>query len=681
MTARTPPVLVVGAGPTGLAAALTLARNNVPVRIIEKEPQHRCGQRGVGIQPRTFEVFHFLRVPEIHERATPIPLIQEHNKGSLEPLNTFAAMDYMEPTPAIPYYNIKLMGQPTLEAIIREHLAKLGCTVELGTQLISFSQDERCVRAKVVKYRSDSGGEVEEDIEAAYLIGADGAKGMTRKQLGLTFLGTTLENSHMELGDIRLEVEGLDRDARVHYFAGGKTEVADSPSQHWHIFLQTSQSRISLRPTNELGKDGWQFVIVNPVVDAQDLTQDEAALVDRIKDFVGLGDDVKVKEVMWASAFRPNIRMVNKFGVGRAFVAGGMDTVCVQHSYFSDVFFPHARRCSCTQSSWWTRSELRYSRCGRPNPLHVTIRQLTYRRQFNIAWKIAFVYKELSSAPLLDTYTTERLPVIAEMLGLTTQIHKQMFGESGSEHTPQSIADRNGNPMNIGSNLERGMRRGKNVYMLGVNYRSSPIVVDEFAPTSEASVAHSAYGEIQEGILQAGDRAPDAPGLVSVITHNCAPHLVSSGSYSAVSLPGGVVGSTRMFDIFTSTHHTVIIFAPTLVVPVVQSILKTLQEVVSKELVQRVVVLPGSHPELGGHVESRTSSGAGETADVELLVDQVGHAYRGYVVEEGEIKIVVVRPDGVVGAIVRGVAGLEQYFEGVFGKRGGVVDMEDAVQV
>ncbi|KAI6117896.1 FAD binding domain-containing protein, partial [Pisolithus croceorrhizus] len=570
MTARTPPVLVVGAGPTGLAAALTLARNNVPVRIIEKEPQHRRGQRGVGIQPRTFEVFHFLRVPEIHECATAIPPIQEHNKGSLEPLNTFAAMDYMEPTPAIPYYNIKLMGQPTLEAIIREHLAKLGCTVELGTRLISFSQDERCVRAKVVKYRSDGGGEVEEDIEAAYLIGADGAKGMIRKQLGLTFLGTTLENSHMELGDIRLEVEGLDRD-------------------HWHIFLQASHSRISLPPTNELGKDGWQFVIVNPTVDAQDLAQDEAALVNRIKDFVGLGDDAEVKEVMWASAFRPNIRMVNKFGAGRAFVAGDA---------------AHVHSPSGGQG------------------LNSGIQDA-----FNIAWKIALVYKGLSSASLLDTYTTERLPVIAEMLGLTTQIHKQMFG----------------------SNLERAMRRGKNVYMLGVNYRSSPIVVDEFALTSEASVAHSAYGEIQEGILRAGDRAPDAPGLVSVTTLN-----------------RGVVGSTRMFDIFTSTHHTVIIFALTLVVPVVQSILVTLQEVVSKELVQRVVVLPGSHPEPGGHVESRTSSGEGETVDVEVLVDQVGHAYRGYVVEEGEIKVVIVRPDGVVGAIVRGVAGLERYFEGVF---------------
>lgn len=97
------PALVVGAGPTGLAAALALARNNVPVRIIEREPQHRRGQRGTGIQPRTFEVFHLLRVPEIHERATFIPLLQQHNRGSLEPLKTFPMTPYTEPTPAIPY--------------------------------------------------------------------------------------------------------------------------------------------------------------------------------------------------------------------------------------------------------------------------------------------------------------------------------------------------------------------------------------------------------------------------------------------------------------------------------------------------------------------------------------------------------------------------------------------------
>ncbi|KIK20926.1 hypothetical protein PISMIDRAFT_12671 [Pisolithus microcarpus 441] len=453
------------------------------------------------------------------------------------------------------------------------------------------------------------------DMTHFHRRGSEGTKRMIRKRLELTFLESTLENNYMEFGDIRLEVEGLDWD-------------------HWHVFGQTAgRVRISLHPTDELGNGGWQFVIVNPTFDAQDLAQDETALVNRIKDFTGLGDDVKIKEMFTHPWTRPNIRMVNKFSVGRAFVAGDAAHV--------------------------------HSPAGGQG-LNSGIQDA-----FNIAWKIALVYKGLSPASLLDTYTTERLPVIAEMLGITTQIHKQMFGESGSGHTPQSIANGNGNSKSIGSNLERAMRRKKNVYMLGVNYRSSPIVVDEFVSTLGGS-AHSAYGEMQEGVLQAGDRAPDAPNLVSVITPNRAPHHVSSGSQSTVSRSDGVAGSTRMFDIFASTHHTIIIFAPSLATPAVQSMIVTLQGVISKELAKRVVVLPGSHSEPGEHVESRMSSGEDETIDVEVLVDQAGHAYRGYVVEEGGIKIVVVRPDGVVGAIVHGVVGLERYFEGVFGKRGGM---------
>lgn len=46
-------------------------------------------------------------------------------------------------------------------------------------------------------------------------------------------------------------------------------------------------------------------------------------------------------------------------------------------------------------------------------------------------------------------------------------------------------------------------------------------------------------------------------------------------------------------------------------------------------------------------------------------------------VEEQETIIVVVCPDGVVGAIVHGAMGLERYFEGVFGKTGGTLAMDD----
>ncbi|KAI6021934.1 FAD binding domain-containing protein [Pisolithus marmoratus] len=605
-----------------MIAALTLARNNVPVRIIEREVQHRRGQRGPGIQPRTFEVFYFLHVPEIHERATPFPPLQEHDRGSLEPRNTFPMVEYTEPTPAIPYvgtftnlpfsYNAKLMGQPTLEAIVRDHLAKLGCTVELGTQLTSFTQDEKCVRAKVVRHRGDDGEKVEENIEAAYLIGADGARGMTRKQLGLTFLGATREHDFMLVGDIRLDAKGLDRD-------------------HWHFFGEVSQDVITLRPTDELGKDGWHIMMKGRITDLEGLIRDKEAFMNCINDFIGLGDDVKVKEVMWASEFKPNMRMVNKFGVGRIFVAG-------------DAAHVHSLAGGQGMNS-------------------------SVQDAFNLAWKIALVYKGFSPASLLDTYTAERLPVIAEMLGYTTEMHKLMFEESGTGCNPPSIADDNRTSKNVKSNLERGMRRGKNMYMLGVNYRTSPIVIDD----SGVPAVQLAYGEIQQGILRAGDRAPDAPGLVS--------YYISRGSQSAVSLPSEMTASTRMFDIFASTHHTVIIFTLALAVPFVQSVLATLQRVVPKELVKQVVVLPGSSSQPDGSVESQTSSKEDQAFDVEVLVDQAGHAYRGYFVEGQETKVVVVRPDGVVGAVVRGVSGLVQYFEGIFGKKGGMLTTEDAVQI
>ncbi|KAI6108246.1 FAD binding domain-containing protein [Pisolithus sp. B1] len=598
MSTYTTPVLVVGAGPSGITAALTLARNNVPVRIIEKEPQHRRGQRGAGIHPRTFEVFHFLHVPEIHERATFFPPLQEHDKGSLKPLSTFSIAPYTEPTPAIPYYNSKAMGQPTLEAIMREHLAKLGCTVELGTRLVSFMQDEKCVRVKVAKHRSDDGEEVEEDIEAAYLIGADGAKGITRKQLGLTFLGTTREDGFMVLGDIRLEAKGLGRD-------------------YWHVFSPMSQDMISFRPTDDLGKDGWQFFMSSSTIDLKGLVRDEEALMNCIQDSVGLKDGVKVKEVIWVSDFRPSMRMVNKFGVGRVFVAG-------------DAAHVHSPAGGQGMNS-------------------------SVQDAFNIAWKVALVYKGLSPASLLDTYTAERLPVIAEMLGLTTELHDSTFDQLDVEHTARSATNENSNPKKVGSELERAIRRGGKMFMLGVNYRSSPIVIDEFAPTPTSGVAvvHSAYGDSQEGVLQAGDRAPDAPGLMPVISPNRAS-----------------AGSTRMFDIFASTHHTVIIFAPALAVPVVRSVLATLDRSALKELVRRVVVLPGSASEPDDRVE--TSSEADQATDLEVLVDHAGHAYRGYIVGSREVKIVVVRPDGVVGAIVRDVKGLERYFEGVFGRTEGM---------
>lgn len=88
--------------------------------------------------------------------------------------------------------------------------------------------------------------------------------------------------------------------------------------------------------------------------------------------------------------------------------------------------------------------------------------------------------------------------------------------------------------------------------------------------------------------MRAGDHAADALGLVPVVLPNRASASLSSGSQS-----NGVAGNTRM-DIFGSTHHTVIVFAPTLDVPIIQSELTTLDRSLRKASVRPVVVHPGS---------------------------------------------------------------------------------------
>src|SRR6201996_7063911 len=59
-----PPVLVVGAGPTGLAAAMSLARAHIPVRLVDKALQPNPYSRAIGIQARTLELFEQHRLIE-----------------------------------------------------------------------------------------------------------------------------------------------------------------------------------------------------------------------------------------------------------------------------------------------------------------------------------------------------------------------------------------------------------------------------------------------------------------------------------------------------------------------------------------------------------------------------------------------------------------------------------------
>ena len=233
---------------------------------------------------------------------------------------------------------------------------------------------------------------------------------------------------------------------------------------------------------------------------------------------------------------------------------------------------------------------------------------------FNLGWKLAYVVKGLSSPSLLETYTEERLPVVAEMLDLTTKILKATIDKPSNE---------------------AGWKRTGNLNQLGVNYRWSSIVVDQSTDSvmgPGGREAHSAYDVEANGVLRAGDRAPDAPGLVKVNFDN----QKSSES-------------TRLFKLLSPTYHTVLIFANDVHATLQASIAKF-----PKELVRAVVLL-----------RAGTTNTIQDVA-CDVFEDHDGHAYDAYKGAEGANGIVIIRPDGVTGAIVKDADWVEQYFRGIF---------------
>ncbi|KAG1872108.1 FAD binding domain-containing protein [Suillus tomentosus] len=538
-----PPVLIVGAGPVGLVAALTLLQNGISVRIIDKDPHPRIGQRGTGIWPRSRELYNFLGVSEVISLAKPAPPIRFYKPGTLETLKDLVLVPHVEPTPAIPFNGHRSIGQQLLDVILRRHLEKFSCSVEMGTELRSFEQSDEGVTAVLAK------NGISETFDAKWIIGADGAKGIVRKQLGLTFLGETRDDGQMVTGDIRLTGVGLDR-------------------LHWHQFGNIDERGLSLRPTDEIGDDGWQFFLFGRELDLTKIAESEKLVFETIVSLIPT--EISVNKLVWMSYFRPNIRMVNKFSEGRVFVAG-------------DAAHVHSPTGGQGLNSG-------------------------VQDAFNLGWKLALVQKGLTDKSLLETYSAERLPVISEMLGVTTSILNKTIASKGARFERSPI-----------------------LFMLGINCRFSTIVLDEFV-TSVEEKPINAYGVLDEEHLEAGDRAPDAPNMLQV--------------------GRAEPGATTLFSLYRPWYHTILVFAPSLAdaTPILGAL-----ETYDKSVVRLAVVLPSS--------ASVTS--VASPADL-VLVDQEGHAYSAYLMEAGQTKVFVIRPDGVIGAIVHGTEGVKKYFSKIF---------------
>lgn len=279
------PVLISGAGPTGLSLAITLRMNGIPVRIIDRNLEPAAVSKALAVWSASLEALETMGVVQHFERegARLKSLIAGDGANRLATLVVGDGIDSPYPYPL-------LIAQSRTEAILTARLTELGGTIERGSELTDFTQDATGVTA--ILKRADG---AQETVRAPYLVGADGARSFVRQTLGITFEGYT-EPQMFLLGDVKIDGGALDhRSIYVWWHNGGTVALFPFEDEVWRIFCTRPDSEDASPPTVE-ELQGYMDRHGPP--------------------------GTRLRDPSWLSAFRTNERLADKYRMGRVFLAG-----------------------------------------------------------------------------------------------------------------------------------------------------------------------------------------------------------------------------------------------------------------------------------------------------------------------------------------------------------------------
>lgn len=375
-------VLIVGAGPVGLSAAVELRRHGVSCRLVDRLPARLPYAKAVGIQPRTLEIWDRMGLARtVLEAAVPL-------RGQLIYVNGAeqARIELMLP-PEVPY-RFAALPQYETERILEEHLAALGTVIERGTELLSFTQDGDGTAGGVTSFLRTASGS-EEELRTRYLIGCDGAHSTVRKGLGLSYEGGAFAEEYM-LADVV-----SDWDLPDGYGLRSMHQGADGAADDVLVCIPLpgrGRYRMSMLVPPELsaqsaggpaggsaGGPGAGDGVLHGLEGGRvpELSHIQA-VVDRLAPA-----PAKVSGMRWSSVFRISHRIVDRYGDGRVFVAG-------------DAAHIHP-------------------------PTGAQGMNTGIQDACNLAWKLALALRGAAGPALLASYDAERRPVGEEVVGRTVR--------------------------------------------------------------------------------------------------------------------------------------------------------------------------------------------------------------------------------------------------------------------
>jgi len=274
-------VLIVGAGPTGLALGIGLRRHGINCCIIDRLEAPSPYSRALGLHARSLEIFEALDVlAPIRKASRRLKAVSVYgDKGFLFELDLTSLK--------APYPWVLSCPQSDVEAVLIDRYRMLGGELIRSAELLDFRQDGSGVQARIRQ-----GAEVQ-TLNAELLVGADGVGSTVREQLGIGFNGVDY-SEHFLLADV-------------------SWDAAPWSNDRSHGFLQEEGLLLAL-PLPQ----GWRLIMARREPPETPLSL--APFSERLTSI--LGDEPDLGEPRWLSQFSVQRRLAQHFRRNRVFLAG-----------------------------------------------------------------------------------------------------------------------------------------------------------------------------------------------------------------------------------------------------------------------------------------------------------------------------------------------------------------------
>lgn len=384
-------VLVIGAGPTGLMAALSLARAGVEVEVVDRawrstSQSYACGLHGASLG--------LLGNLGLADKAKEAGLAVE-SLGYYEGSRRQAELRFGTGSSAEP--GLLVLPQDRLEELLEEELRKLHVRIRWGHRLDTLTQDENSVTATVEKLgltsvgypyaRSEEMVESETEVRARFVVGADGSASHVRQILDLETqsVGKPLAFEIYEFEPLK------DAGREVRVSVGPASADVFWPQPDW-----TCRWSLEVANPDDLpARQGEPFLVRDDGASEAERREAEERIHQHAPWYEG-----GVKAIDWTTVMGFEPMLARKFGIGRCWLVGDAG--------------------------------------HQTSPIGMQSMNVGLREASDLTGRLTRILKESAPPALLDEYNRERLEEWQFLLGLKGGLRPIAKSPSGWAATHRS---------------------------------------------------------------------------------------------------------------------------------------------------------------------------------------------------------------------------------------------------